>query len=190
MAEEEYALVPQHEVEELKKELEEIRKNPLAGTASGNDLLSSVNKLNESINSMMDLFKEAGEHMGKEGITATGTSDEKHKQILDKLDAVIDQNKKIAKGIVAIADMVKEGGKPEPKKPAPKPAGPPPMGPPPGMPPPGGPPGLPPLGPGPGAPPPGPPPMGPPGAPPMGPPPGMPPPGPPPAKPKKKGLFG
>ncbi|MBT4717402.1 hypothetical protein HOB85_05525, partial [Candidatus Woesearchaeota archaeon] len=114
MKDDDYALVPQQEVERLKEQVEALRKNPLAGTASGHDLLNSVNALNLSINSMLDLFKEAAKTMKTEAPAASsGDLKPMLKQVIEKLDAVVDQNKKIAKGIVAVADLVREGSSKE-----------------------------------------------------------------------------
>lgn len=166
MSEEEYAIVSKKEFLALKKELERIKKNPLEGSESGEDLQSSIDNLNKSLNIMLEVFKQAAEDMKLEEHD-TGMVSKQIGPINEKIETLIDQNQKIAKGIVAIADMVKEKleeieqaeskprlppltGGPGPK-PAPKPAAPSPSPapmPPPGsparpgpMPPPGAPPG-------------------------------------------------
>ncbi|MBW2964484.1 hypothetical protein KY363_03415 [Candidatus Woesearchaeota archaeon] len=186
MTEDEYAIVSKKEFLALKKEIERLKRNPLEGSESGENLQASIDNLNKSLNVMLEVFKQAAEDMKLEEHDSEALS----KQVgplNDKIDTLIDQNQKIAKGIVAIADMVKEkleelekkqdekprlpplGGGPKPPMPSRSaPMGPPPgpMGPPPGPsfgPPPmggfGGPDGMEDL-----------PPLTPPGAPPMGPP--------------------
>jgi len=191
MADEEYAIVSKSEFMSLKRELDKLKKNPLEGSEQGQNLKDSVDNLNVSLTSMMNVFKEAADEMKLE---------ERDREVIgkklgpmeEKIDTLVEQNQKIAKGLVAVADMVREKleelerqqeEEPKEEKKLPDmPPGPMPVGPAPG---PMGPP-MAPLGP-PGAPP-GPP-LGPPGAPPMAPP-G--PPGPPAdaGKPKKAGILG
>jgi len=183
MAEEEYAIVSKKEFLQLKKELEKLKKNPLEGSEKGEDLKDSIDNLSTNLNSMMELFKEAADEMKLEERDREVVG-KRLAPIEEKLDTLIEQNQKIAKGLVAVADMVrekleeieaKEAEKPEEKKPE-MPPGPMPPGPSPGF-------GGPGFGPMPGAP------QG------MGgpmPPPGAPP-GPPPAPgapPKRSGLLG
>ena len=75
--------------------------------AARQDLQSSIDTLNQSINSLVGLFKEAAESMKMEEKEADIVAN-KLDPIMERLDMIIDQNKKIAKGIVAIADMVEE----------------------------------------------------------------------------------
>jgi hypothetical protein len=75
--------------------------------ASKQDLQSSIDSLNQSINSLVGLFKEAAESLKMEEKEADIVA-QKIDPIMEKLDMIIDQNKKIAKGIVAVADMMDE----------------------------------------------------------------------------------
>ena len=187
----EYELMPHKAIAELREELQRLKKNP-AG-AAGDSLQNSIDVLSMKIDRLIELFKEASRSMSEE-LEEEGSIVKKVKPMFDKVDQIIEQNEKIATGMVALADLVKEikGEHKEEEKPeTPEPV--PPMG---GMggPPPGGPGGpMPPLG----GPPPGP--MAAPGMPGPMPPPGMPGPMPPPGAPlgpppeppkKKKGLFG
>ena len=134
---EDYALTSMSEVRKLQKELEELKKNPLGSTASGKGFMESLDNVSGSLENMMELFREASEQMKleerEEQILA-----KKIGPILDKLDAIEDQNKKIAQGIVAVADMVEEmsskmeSPKPKLSMPEPTPIGP--ISPPPSMP--------------------------------------------------------
>lgn len=105
--EEEYAIVSKKEFLALKRELERIKKNPLEGSESGEDLQASIDNLNKSLNVMLEVFKQAAEDMKLEEHD-TETVGKQLGPINEKIDTLIDQNQKIAKGIVAIADMVKE----------------------------------------------------------------------------------
>ena len=200
----EYELMPAKVVRKLAKDVEAIKKDPLGSTPQGQELLAAVSGLSTTINDLGDMFKEASSSMGEEE-EESQTVKAQLEPLIANVDDLIEQNKKIAKAIIAIADKVDEmKGAQERAPPPPMPRGP--------MPPPGmsrlmglpsepllhpaGPiasgPGLQPapLGMMPGQPPRwSPPPSGPP-APLSGPPPGgLPPPPGAPAKGKKKGLF-
>lgn len=104
---EEYAIVSKKEFLQLKKELDRLKKNPLEGSESGENLQSSIDNLNKSLNVMLEVFKQASEDMKLEEHETEMVSKQLG-PINEKLETLIDQNQKIAKGIVAVADMVKE----------------------------------------------------------------------------------
>jgi hypothetical protein len=153
LEEDEYAIVSKKEFLALKKEIDRLKKNPLEGSESGEDLQSSIDNLNKSLNVMLEVFKQAAEDMKLEEHEAE-TVGKQIGPINEKLDTLIDQNQKIAKGIVAVADMVKEkleeisekeeapskpklpplGGGPKPTAPPMSGPGMPPIGPPPAAP--------------------------------------------------------
>ncbi len=109
----EYALVPEKEVRRLREDIDSIKKNPL-GSLGGNDLVESIKNLNAAINSLTELFKTAAEELKIEE-RETQTIATKVEPLLEKIDLIMDQNKKIARGIVAVADML---GGVEEEKPA------------------------------------------------------------------------
>ena len=104
---EEYELVPHKIVSELKREVEELKQNPLGSTSSGNDLQSSMNALAHGINDLLTLFKDATDQMRMEEKDSQVLS-KRMEPMIEKLDVLIDQNHKIAKGILAVADMLKD----------------------------------------------------------------------------------
>lgn len=102
-----YAIVSKKEFLALKKELERIKRDPLSGSPAGETLQDSVDNLNKSINAMMGIFRDASEDMkGDEQDTTKIVKT--LEPLAEKLDKIIDQNQKIAKGLVAVADMVKD----------------------------------------------------------------------------------
>ncbi|MBN1544403.1 hypothetical protein JW898_02985 [Candidatus Woesearchaeota archaeon] len=107
MDEEEYAIVSKKEFLALKRELDRFKKNPLEGSESGENLQASIDNLNKSLNVMLEVFKQAAEDMKLEEHDTEMVA-KQIGPINDKIETLIDQNQKIAKGIVAIADMVKE----------------------------------------------------------------------------------
>ena len=172
MADDDYTLLSSKEVSELKQDMEYLKKNPLGGSQSGKTLQESLDKLNDSISELIEIFKEASDMMKAEE-RESDVIISRISPIEKRLDELSDQNQKIAKGILAVADMVsaKEEQRPRPQQmmmpssPRPQPMMPP------SMPRPQNQPRLPPMG---GLPPP----------PPMSLPPLM-----PPKKEEKKGLF-
>lgn len=121
MADEPYTLMPQKEIEELKKQIAELKKNPLGENESSKSLMEAIDTLTSSMNSLMDIFRTAHDELKLDG-----KDDEVHSKIHDieqKVDTLIDQNKKIAKGLLTVADMVK--AKPKEQAPSPKPQQPP-----------------------------------------------------------------
>lgn len=151
---EHYDLVSHDQLESLKERVEHVEKNPIGETPQGKELLTEIKDLKEAINGLVDIFKDAAEQMVAEEKEASVLS-KRLTPLVDKMDTLIDQNKKIAQGLVSVADMVKE--RPETPKAQGPAMGPGPQGPP--------------RGPGPQGPPSQGPPQGPPGTPP-GPPPG------------------
>ncbi len=109
----EYALVPEKEVRRLRDDIDSIKKNPL-GSLGGNELVESIKNLNAAINSLTELFKTAAEDLKVEE-RESQTIATKVEPLLEKIDMIMDQNKKIARGIVAVADMI---GGVEEEKPA------------------------------------------------------------------------
>ncbi|MBI5389935.1 hypothetical protein HZB02_00415 [Candidatus Woesearchaeota archaeon] len=103
-----YSLVSGKDISQLKKSVEDLKKvqeEKAAGATKG--LLDSMDKLTKTMSTMTLLFQQAGEGMAQEDVDQE--SIKRHlKPIEERLDQLLEENKKIAKGIVAIADMLKE----------------------------------------------------------------------------------
>lgn len=100
-----YEIMPYKEIIELKKQISELQKK--TGDTSSKELLESMAALTKSMNSMLQLFSAAAEEMKLE----EKTESELTKQItplIDKVNSLEEQNKTIAEGLVAVADMVKD----------------------------------------------------------------------------------
>ena len=117
--EEEYELVPEKEVEDLKKDIDEIKKNPFGSSPSAKELVRAIKDLNDSVNHLIGLFRDAADAMKLEEKESEAIG-KKLAPMLQKMDSLIDQNEKIARGIVGVADMVREdmSGKTEPQRPS------------------------------------------------------------------------
>jgi len=88
-------------------------------------LKQSIDNLNNSINSLIKLFREATEQLKIEEHDSE-VVDKKISPVIQKITTLEEQNEKIARGIVAVADMLKEKQAPRvPQQPMIKPAMPP-----------------------------------------------------------------
>ncbi len=105
MGEEPYEIIPHKEIVGLKKEIQELKSKD--SDAGSKPLLESVHKLTEEINSMLSLFKTAAEEMRMEEKDEHFVA-KKMEPLIDKLDEIMEQNRTIAEGMVAVADMIKE----------------------------------------------------------------------------------
>lgn len=96
--------------EELYKDISDIKKGLTAmkgKDVSAKELHDELQKLNTTITDMLEVFGAAAEQMKLEEQGYEANS-KKHEMIISKLDKIIDQNRTIAEGMVAIVDMVKE----------------------------------------------------------------------------------
>ena len=106
----EYELMPERKLSSMKKELDDFRKkaqNVDTNTGLPRETVSSLENLNKSIGSLLGLFQTATEELKLEERDQSLIS-KKLDPLMKKVDILLDQNEKIAKAIVAIADMVRE----------------------------------------------------------------------------------
>ncbi|MBI2129202.1 hypothetical protein HYU07_03090 [Candidatus Woesearchaeota archaeon] len=122
---EDYDLMPHRELMNLKRQVDEIKQNPIVNAPSGKELMNSVNDLNRSVGGLLELFKSATDEMRLED-KDQDLAVRKIDPILEKLDKVIEQNKLIAEGLVSISDMIEDfiskqgGSKPQAPPPIPR----------------------------------------------------------------------
>lgn len=108
MADEEYEIMPHRTIENIKRELEELKLKAASRDAvSAGNFKDSLDNLSESINSLLNLFKEATEEMKVEEDTEKELKS-KLVPLMGKVDEISEQNKIMAKALLAIADMVEE----------------------------------------------------------------------------------
>ncbi|MBS3113641.1 hypothetical protein J4448_00935 [Candidatus Woesearchaeota archaeon] len=103
MADEE-ELVPYKDISELKRELEGMKGKK---DVPANDIYDAVQKLAQTMTDMLEVFGAATEQMKLEEGEYESEA-RKHEMIISKLDKLIEQNRTIAEGMVAIVEMVKE----------------------------------------------------------------------------------
>lgn len=99
-----YGVMPYSEIKELKKQIASLQGKDNVDAGS---LLKSVTGLTKSMDSMLQLFKSAAEEMKLEEQEEKALS-QQIRPLMDKLDEIIEQNKIIAEGMVAVSDLVKE----------------------------------------------------------------------------------
>jgi len=101
--EEEYELVPYKEISELKDELHKLKDYPIP---SSKKLQVSMDDLAMKIDRMTAVLEEASHELHAEegGLTFQ----EKMHPMMERMNKILEQNSEIAKGIVAVADLVEE----------------------------------------------------------------------------------
>ena len=101
--EENYELVPYKEIQDLKEELKRLKDVPIP---TGKKLQISIDELASKLDRMTAIFEEAGHEIKTE---EGGLSfQEKMKPLFEKMNKVLEQNSEIAKGVVAVADLINE----------------------------------------------------------------------------------
>ena len=95
------------EINKIKKDIDMLKKKQGIEEPRENTLQESMSRLARSINALLKVFQEASEELKTDTHDAVLVS-EKLDKIIDRLDKVEIQNEKIAKGLVAVADMVEE----------------------------------------------------------------------------------
>jgi len=104
--EEEYEIMPHKTIENIKREIENLKiKAASKDVISAESLRKSLDNLTVSINSLMSLFKEAAEEMKLEEKTEEELKG-KLDPLLHRMYVIESENKKIAQGILALADMI------------------------------------------------------------------------------------
>ncbi len=102
-SEETFELMPHKTFIELKRDMELLKTNPFGPKTE--EILSKINDLTKSLNLMVDAFKEANGATQNQEVSDFSSL---LNPVNLKMDALIEQNKKIAQGILAVADIAKE----------------------------------------------------------------------------------
>ncbi len=89
------------DIADLKRQVKNLQ------STAPKDLESSLDNLSRTMTTMLDLFKTAADELRLEDRDQQQLT-KSIGPIIEKLNAIIDQNKIIAEGMLAVADMVKE----------------------------------------------------------------------------------
>lgn len=65
-------------------------------------LINSMDKLTKRIDKLVSLFEEASKH-----VTEVTSTEEKVKQLSEKLESLLDQNRTIAKGLIMLEKYIR-----------------------------------------------------------------------------------
>lgn len=110
--EDEYELLPHREIEELKAELSKLKEFDIAPTKK---LQVSMLELNAKLDKLITIFEDASHDLRTEESSLSFS--DKMQPMLERMNKILDQNAEIASGILAIADLLKEGKAPEQRAP-------------------------------------------------------------------------
>lgn len=115
----EWEIMPHKTIEKIKDELDDLKLKAASNDSVSNESLrKSLDNLNRSVNQLMSLFKEAAEEMKIEEESKDRMSEDIHNKLnplLKRMETLESENKKIAQGILAVADLVKDQQKNIPK---------------------------------------------------------------------------
>lgn len=92
-----YELVAKEDLAALREEVEQLKKNPVQNYESSLTLIEAMDRLADQVSRLLELFDQANKQMHEDyqkGLHAES----------QKLDTVISQNEKIARGILALAE--------------------------------------------------------------------------------------
>jgi len=92
-----YELISHREMLKLKEDLNRLKQ----GNPVSSDMKSSIRELNDKLSSLIDIFDSAVENLREEDKESELISD-KINPMLQKLEEIDEQNKKLAQGMVAI----------------------------------------------------------------------------------------
>lgn len=100
MGEDEYEILPQKLLSDLKFDVEALKKKLVEPDIKINELILEIESMKDSIHELNAVFEKALEETKEEDLTET------IKSLNEKLENVISQNETIAKGMVAISDQL------------------------------------------------------------------------------------
>ena len=102
MAQSDYEILPHKLLEDLKYDVEALKKKLSHPDAKMQELLLEIEMLKDSIHDLNDIFRRALETT--KGDDPSGSM----KVVTEKLSAVVSQNETIAKGMIAISDKLED----------------------------------------------------------------------------------
>ncbi len=103
MGTEDYEVIPHQVLEDLKFEVEGLKKRLAQPDAKINELILEIESLKDSIRDLHTIFAKTLEEVKDEGDVGKLVP-----AIKEQLDAIASQNETIAKGMIAISDKVDE----------------------------------------------------------------------------------
>ncbi len=97
-----YEILPHQLIEDLKYDVESLKKKLSEPDAKTNELILEIETLKDSIHDLNGIFKQALEETKEEDIYKSIAT------LNQRIDDVVSQNETIAKGMIAISDKLEE----------------------------------------------------------------------------------
>lgn len=102
MAKEEYEILPHQLLQDLKYDVESLKKKLTHPDRKAEELILEIESLKDSIHELTLIFQKALEETKDENLTAVV------KTVNERMEAVVSQNETIAKGMIAISDKLED----------------------------------------------------------------------------------
>lgn len=104
-----YEIISLDEVEKLKSEIQRLKRESSSSPASG--IANSLDRLANSLERLFKIFEVAATELEQDKLNEK-TFEERIEPMVDKLKAIERQNKDIADGVLALADIIKRQSAP------------------------------------------------------------------------------
>ena len=105
MAEDDYDLLPHQEIKRLRDQIKNLKSQLGQKDVKPSSLQGSVDTLNESMKLLITIFQEASKNIEGEPHKATH---EHLDNLNSKMEQLLKHNEEIAKGILVVANLIKE----------------------------------------------------------------------------------
>jgi hypothetical protein len=102
MADQDYEILPHQLLEDLKYDVEELKKKLTEPDRKSEELILEVESLKDSIHELNTIFTKALESTKEQDVFKS------IQKLNERIDAVVTQNETIARGMIAISDKVDE----------------------------------------------------------------------------------
>jgi len=102
MTDAEYEILPHQLLQDLKYDVEALKKKLTAPDAKSNELILEIESLKDSIHELNGIFAKALEQTKDEDLGKTVQA------LNERLQTVVSQNETIAKGMIAISDKLEQ----------------------------------------------------------------------------------
>ncbi len=115
MADKSFEILPHRLLEDLKFDVEALKKKLTEPDSKAEQLILEIESLKDSIHDLNTIFGKALEQTKEEDVFLA------IKKLNERIDTVVTQNETIARGMIAISDKVEEfvkGGKPAAMQPS------------------------------------------------------------------------
>lgn len=96
MANEEYEILPHEELQKLREEVEELKRNPMGNVQESEDLKSAMSKLTRAMHHLIDILSTTNDEM---------VSEFKRTTMSEHFEKISDQNEKIANALLHMVEL-------------------------------------------------------------------------------------